>query len=267
MKSEKIPLWQVLAPYAATAVLVGLAVAAKADAPRPGTNEYMKVAWVDEHGEVNVPEVIATVAQQTTNETKVIVAAEAAQAAKTSAQTATNAVKQVVAQMAANDVHIFRNGSLVSFEALINWDPEHDVFGVCEFSSLAPDRSRQLFGYVASQNLGTTKPRIKASDTLANQTGDWEALPDADVSAVTLHEEERDYGGVTYSRWYSVEASDTPDNQHFYVVEMVIDNPDGDGMTLNVAGGFSDGITGTFVDGSLRKTFKGGILVGCEYVE
>lgn len=268
MKREKIPLWQVIVPWVATAIVIALAVC-KADAEEHplGTNEFKKVAWVDQHGEVNIPEVIATVAQQTTNETKVIVAAEAAQAAKTSAQTATNAVKNVVAQMVANDVHIYRMGNLVSFEALINWDPARDILAICEFSSLEPDRSRQFFGYIASQDIGTTKPRILASDTLTDAVSDWEPLPDADVSAVTIHNEEKDYGGVKYSKWYSVEATDTPDNQHFYSVNMSIDNPEGDGMTLNISGGFTDGVTGTFVDGSLRKTYKGGILVRIEYVD
>lgn len=268
MRSEKTPLWQVILPWVATAVVVILiARTTNADEPPLGTNGFRKVAWVDQHGEVNVPEVIATVAQQTTNETKVLVAAESAQAAKASAQTATNAVKNLVVQMVANDVHIHRCGNLVSFEALVNWDPERDILAICEFSSLEPDRSRQLFGYVASQNIGTTKPRILASDTLSDAVLDWTPLPDADVSAVTVHDEEKDYGGVKYSKWYSVEASDTPDNQHFYVVNMSIDNPEGDGMTLNISGGFTDGVTGTFVDGSLRKTYKGGILVRIEYVD
>ena len=268
MNEKKISLWQVLIPWVATAIVIGFAIAtAKADTPPPGTNEFKKVAWVNERGEVNCPEVIATVAQQTTNETKVLVAAQAAESAASAARTATNAVKNVVAQMVANDVHIYRCGNLVSFEALINWDPARDILAICEFSSVVPDRSRQFFGYIASQDIGTTKPRILASDTLANPTSDWEPLPDANVSAVTIHNEEKDYGGVKYSKWYSVEATDTPDSHHFYVVNMSIDNPEGDGMTLNISGGFTDGVTGTFVDGSLRKTYKGGILVGIENVE
>ena len=265
--SGNIPIWKVAVPYVATAFVVALALFARADTPSLGTNEFRKVAWVDQNGQVNVPDVIATVAQQTTNETKVLVAAQAAQSASSAARTATNAVKNVVAQMVENDVHIYRCGNLVSFEALINWDPARDILAICEFSSVVPDRSRQFFGYIASQDIGTTKPRILASDTLADPTSDWEPLPDANVSAVTIHNEEKDYGGVKYSKWYSVEASDTPDNQHFYTVNMSIDNPEGDGMTLNISGGFTDGVTGTFVDGSLRKTYKGGILIGCENVE
>ena len=268
MKTKNnIPLWQVLIPWVATAIIIAFSIAtAKADEPL-GTNEFKKVAWVDQNGQVNVPEVIATVAQQTTNETKVLVAAAAAESAASAAQTATNAVKNLVSQMAANDVHIFREGNLVSFEALINWDPERDILAICEFESLATDRSRQHFGYIASQDIGTTKPRILASDTLTAPVADWEPLPDSSVSGVTIHEEEKDYRGVKYKKWYSVEAEDEPDNQHFYSVSMSIDNPEGDGMTLNISGGFSDGVTKTFVDGSLRKTYKGGILVGCEYVE
>lgn len=265
MKKD-IPIWSIAIPWIATVVIVISAIMSL-NADTLGTNEFKKVAWVNERGEVNVPEVIATVAQQTTNETKVIVAAQAAESAASAANTATNAIKNVLAQMVANDVHIYRCGNLVSFEALINWDPERDILAVCEFSSVLPDRSRQFFGYIASQDIGTTKPRIKCSDTLANPTSDWEPLPDSDVSAVTIHNEEKDYGGVKYSKWYSVEATDTPDNQHFYTVNMDIDNPEGDGMTLNVSGGFTDGVTGTFIDGSLRKTYKGGVLMRCENVE
>lgn len=268
MAKNDIPLWQVLAPWVFAVAVVALGVSMlRADTQPLGTNEFKKVVWVDEHEQVNAPEVIATVAQQTTNETKVLIAAAAAEAAASSANTATNAVKNLVAQMAENDVHIFREGNLVSFEALINWDPERDILAICEFETLASDRSRQLFGYIASKDINTTKPRILASDTLLNPKSDWEPLPDSDVSAVTIHNEEKDYNGVKYSKWYSVEANDTPDNQHFYSVEMSIDNPEGDGMTLNISGGFTDGVTGTFVDGSLRKTYKGGILVRIENVE
>ena len=262
-----IPLWQVFAPWIAAATIIVTAIVTKADTPPLGTNEFRKVAWVNERGEVNVPEVIATVAQQTTNETKVLVAAEAARSAASAASTATNAVKNVVAQMAANDVHIYREGNLVSFEALINWDPERDILAICEFSSSDTHRTQQHFGYIASQDIGTTKPRILASDTLTVPVADWEPLPDSSVSPVTIHDEEKDYGCVKYKKWYSVEAEDEPDNQHFYSVSMSIDNPEGDGMTLNISGGFTDGVTQTFVDGSLRKTYKGGILVGVENVE
>lgn len=263
---KKIPIWQILIPWVATVLIVAFAVMmADANTLPRGTNEFKKVAWVDQHGNVNVPEVIATVAQQTTNETRVLVAEQAVRSAASAANTATNAVKNVVAQMVANDVHIYRCGNLVSFEALVNWDPARDILAICEFSTDTTG-THQHFGYVASQDIGTTKPRILASDTLLNPTLDWEPLPDADVSAVTIHNEEKDYGGVKYSKWYSVEVTDEPDNQHFYVVNMAIDNPEGDGMTLNISGGFTDGVTGTFIDGSLRKTYKGGILVGCEYV-
>lgn len=268
MNDKKTSIWQVLTPWIATALVIAFSVAmAKADVPPLGTNEFKKVAWVNERGEVNVPEVIATVAQQTTNETKVLVAAQAAESAASAARTATNAVKNVVAQMVANDVHIYRLGNLVSFEALIAWDPERDILAVCEFSSTDTFKTHQHFGYIASQDIGTTKPRIKFSDTLTSPISDWEALPDAKVSSVTVHNEEKDYHGVTYSKWYSVEAEDDSDDEHFYVLDMDVDNPEGDGMTLNISGGFTDGVTKTFVDGSLRKTYKGGILVGCEYVE
>lgn len=266
MNKKKIPILQVIVPWIATAIVIGFAIAMNADTLPLGTNEFKKVAWVNERGEVNVPEVIATVAQQTTNETKIVIAEQAARSAASAARTATNAVKNVVAQMVANDVHIYRCGNLVSFEALINWDPARDILAICEFQSLENDRSRQLFGYIATQDIGTTKPRIKCSDTLLTPNSDWEPLPDANVSAVTIHNEEKDYGGVKYSKWYSVEATDTPDNQHFYTVNMDIDNPEGDGMTLNISGGFTDGINGTFIDGSLRKTYKGGVMIGCEYV-
>ena len=265
---EEITIWEVLIPYIATAIVIalGIAVEANAETPPLGTNEFRKVAWVNEQGQVNCPEVIATVAQQTTNETKILIAEEAARSAANAAQISTNAIKNVLSQMMANDVHIYRLGNLVSFVALINWDPGRDVLAICEFSTDASNPHQHL-GYIASQDIGTTKPRILTSDTLETPTGDWEPLPDSDVSAVTVHDEEKDYGGVKYSKWYSVEATDAPDNQHFYVVDMTIDTPEGDGMTLNISGGFTDGYTGTFVDGSLRKSYKGGILVGIENVE
>lgn len=249
------------------AILVFTVSSANADMHPLGTNEFKKVAFVNERGEVNVPEVIATVARQTTNETNVIIADQAARSAAIAANDATNAVKKIVAQMVATDVHIYREGNLVSFEALINWDPARDILAICEFSSLNQSRTLQRFGYIASQDIGTTKPRILASDTLLDPVSDWSPLPDAQVSAVTIHNEDKDYGGVTYSKWYSVEVTDEPDNQHFYSVGMSIDSPDGDGMTLNISGGFTDGVTHTFVDGSLRKTYRGGILVGVENVD
>lgn len=257
-------IFNVLIPWAAIAAIIGISIAAySADEPL-GTNEFRKVAWVNENGQVNCPEVIATVAQQTTNETKVVVAEQAARSAEESVKTTTNAVKKIISQMTENDVHIYRNGNLISFEALVSWDPERDMLAICEF---ATGGGNQHIGYVATQDIGTTKPRIKFSDTILTPTSDWGTLSDSSVSAVTIHNETKMYRGVEYSKWYSVEATDAQDTQHFYMMEMTIDNPEGDGMTLNIAGGFTGGYTGTVVDGSLRKTYKGGILMGCEYVE
>lgn len=269
MKTDKIPMWQVLVPWVATALIIGFAIAtAKADTPPLGTNEFRKVAWVNERGEVNVPEVIATVAQQTTNETNVIIANEKADAAMKAAADATNVVKDVAAAIVRNDVRIYRKGSLVSFDPFIDWDPDHDHILPTEFD---PHKlqNRIYFGYVATKDIGVVKPLIYEHDTLGDGVPrtDWDLVSTDDISTPVVHEEEIEFSGLKYSRWYSLDITAYHDNQHFFCLDMNTDTPEGDGMTLNIHGGFTGGFTGTIVDGSLRKTYKGGLLMGVEYVE
>ena len=264
---KDIPIWQVLLPFAATAVIVFCAFFAKGDdTPGLGTNEWRKVAWVNEQGQVNCPEVIATVAQQTTNEVKVLIAEEKAQAAMAAARDATNVVKDVAAAIVKNDVRIYRKGALVSFDPFIDWDPEHDHILTCEFKK---NDTTCDFGYVATKDIGTTKPLIYEHDTLGDGVPrtDWDTISADDITTPVIHEEEREFAGLTYDKWYSLSIPYVGDNQHFYCIDMNTDTPEGDGMTLEIHGGFTGGFTGTVIDGSLEKTYKGGLLMGVRNVE
>ncbi len=236
--------------------------------PQLGTNEWRKVAWVNEQGQVNCPEVIATVAQQTTNEVKVLIAEEKARAAMAAARDATNVVKDVAAAIVKNDVRIYRKGALVSFDPFIDWDVEHDHILTCQFT-VNKENNTCDFGYVATKDIGTTKPLIYEHDTLEDGVPrtDWDTVSADDITTPVNHEEEMEFAGLTYNKWYSLSIPYVGDNQHFYCIDMNTDTPEGDGMTLEIHGGFTGGFTGTVIDGSLEKTYKGGLLMGVRNVQ
>lgn len=219
-----------------------------------------KVVFVDQDKNINAPEVIATVAQQSANETKVLVAAGKAEAAEAAAKETQDVIKDVVANMVKNTVTIYRKGFLTSFAPFVIFEEGKDKVIICGYSP--DDRAgHATFEYVATFDCGTLKPFVKFSDSVTVPVSDWEKMADADVSAVVVHNEQRKFGDTTYSKWYSFTIPYSNDHQHFYVVGMDPDTPDGDGVTLNVVNGFTGGYTGTFTDANLRKTYKGGILM------
>lgn len=220
-----------------------------------------KVLFVDENGQTNAPEVLADVAAQARNEVAITIAAEKAEAAAIAANEATNIVATVAANIVANEVRIFRKGSLSSFSPLVVFDEEHDKFIISSFDKGA---TQITFGYVCTVDIGSIKPAVRASNTLASPTKDWEPLPEATVSAPTIHNETVELDGVTFNKWYSITIPTPTDGQYFYLIEMNPDAPDGDGLTLNIVGGITGGVTGVFEIGSKTYTFKGGLLMGVE---
>lgn len=245
------------------AALVGafLCVSARAE----GVTVTNKVVMVDEEGRNNAPEVLADLARQATNEVKVVVAAAAAEAAQKAADEASGIVGDVVASITKNEVRVFRKGYMSSFAPLIVFTDD-DTLEICEFT-IDKARSVAVIGYVSTVNWGALKPQIRAADSLTSPKADWAVKADGDVSAVTLHDEQRTQGGVTYSLWYSVEVKLTDSNQHFYAIEMNPDAPSGDGLTLDVKNGFTGGFTGEIADGGKVKTFRGGLLMSVRDAE
>lgn len=223
-----------------------------------------KVVFVDEQGRNNAPEVIANIARQTTNETQVLIAAAKADAASNAATQATNVVADVVAAIVANEVVIYRKGCLSSFQPLVAFTDD-DRLTICEVS-LDNANEEITIGYVCTADLGTTKPTVRASDVLT-QKKDFGEMADSDVSEVTLHNEEREIGGQTYSQWYSVTIPKPDDAEYFYYIKMDGDTQGGSGYTLDIANGITGGYTGTVTDGSFRKTYVGGILMSATEVE
>lgn len=243
--------------FVALLALVGAfsCVSARAEA----VEKRNKVVMVDEEGNNNAPEVLADLAAQAQNEAKVLVAAAAAEAAQKATDEATAIVGDVVASITRNEVRVFRKGYMSSFAPLIVFTDD-DTLAICEFTMNRASNTATI-GYVSTVNWGALKPQVKAADSLSSPRADWDVMADTAVSAVTIHNETRTEGGVTYSVWYSVDVQLVNDNQHFFAIEMNPDTPSGDGLTLDVKNGFTGGFTGELTESGMVKTFKGGLLM------
>lgn len=219
-----------------------------------------KVVFVNQDGEINAPEVVATVGLQAANETQVLISAAKAEAAEAAANETQEVIRDVVANIVANSVVIYRKGFMASFDKLISYDPEKDKLLICDFRMNNAAHTATI-SYVATFDCGSVKPLVLGSDNLLSPTADWGIMDDASVSDVVVHNDKRMYGGIEYSKWYEITVPFDIDGQHFYVIGIDGDTPDGDGATLDVVNGFTGGFTGTVVEGNLTKVYKGGLLM------
>ena len=85
------------------------------------TNE---VLFVDEKGEVNRPETLATTADMAANKTAILTAEQKAAAAAAAAREGTNLVQDIIRDITANELVVYRSGYTDAFGVLVIIDPD-----------------------------------------------------------------------------------------------------------------------------------------------
>lgn len=228
------------------------------------------VMMVDQRGHLNV-EGVASVEDVATNAVKIAIAEAKADAAQQTARGVTNALAAVASNIMTNNVVIYRSGFSDSFAALVVFT-ENDVLGIVEARWIEKSAARIVVevDYVTTANLGTTKPIVMHHNTLDGGREDFEQLAEANVTTPVYHASAREYGGQTFSGYYTITATipnPAGTSSFFLWIKATGDTPSGDGTTLELPNGVTGGFTGDLSWGDKVLTFRGGVLTGVQNVE
>lgn len=240
-----------------------------ADDEQVGNTVSNRVIMVDENGNINVPGVLATTAQLTTNETMLVLAQAAAEAAAQAANEGTNIVQGVVSEIMASQLIVYRRGFNDSFGTITVFSPNDDVVItgitlpdiISDGGLLAVDIT-----YAATLDVQSVAPGFLYSSTLV-QKSDMAEMSSSNIDPPEqIASEVITQNGKTYSYSYKVRIWVPQEDTGFFVLYMDADEPDGDGSAVNLVGGVKGGITGTRRWGTNSMTWEGGFLVGVEQV-
>ena len=226
----------------------------------------MQELMVDEHGQINVPGVLATTAQLATNEAAIIVAEAKVSAAAAAAQEGTNLVAEVLDRIMANELVVYRHGFADSFAAAVLLT-ENDKLVITEFRPhIEVDRAGRVkhsITYACTVDVDEVSPVVYECNSLI--AGDAAALPSSDVG--TPQRVSGSYtsaSGDVLENVYTVDFWTQPAGQAFYVIYLAGSTPDGDGSVFEITGGIQGGRTATIEWGGNRLSFRGGLLVDVE---
>lgn len=232
-----------------------------------------RVLMVDEYDRINVSNVLVTTAQLSSNMVATAVAVAKADAARSAALDASNMVDQVVADIAANELVIYRVGYTDSFSSDIQLPPGTKCLITKFTPSVATSsdgRDVHEISYSTTYDCSGIAPDILAASTLTGgSTNSWDnftPLSPSDVSApVATGEAFTTSDGTLYPYSYKVRVTTPQSPAGFYCVYLSGDAT-GSGAVLEIAGGVSGGKSATVEWGGHKLTFTGGLLTGVEEV-
>lgn len=223
-----------------------------------------RVLMVDEMGNLNVSNVLATVAQMTTNETRLVLAQASANAAAEAAWEGTNIVQGVVSEIMANQLIIYRRGFNDSFGTITVFSPSDDlVVTDIKVPDVVSESGLKAIDitYAATLDVSSVSPGFLYSSTLTNRA-DMAELASSNIDPPEqIVTESVTINGKVYSYSYKVRIWVPQEDSGFFVIYMDADEPDGDGSAVNIYGGQKGGFTGTTVWGANQMTFVGGFLM------
>lgn len=224
-----------------------------------------KVVFVDQENKINAPEVVASVADMTSNRTAIAIAQAAADAAETAARKAQSMIDTTVSSIVANELVIYRQGFTDSLGVMVVLPPGTK----CCVTSFKPNIATDGKGnvqhelvYATTADASAVPPEIKHASTLAGpgQTTEFKVL-DVDIDKTNLSTSFEDKNGTVYDYMYSLKFWMPEDKKGFYIVYLDADAASGDGMTFDISGGITGGYTGEVVVGADKLSFKGGFLM------
>ena len=224
-----------------------------------------KVVFVDQENKINAPEVVASVADMTSNRTAIAIAQAAADTAETAARKAQSMIDTTVSSIVANELVIYRQGFTDSLGVMVVLPPGTK----CCVTSFKPNIATDGKGnvqhelvYATTADASAVPPEIKHASTLAGpgQTTEFKVL-DVDIDKTNLSTSFEDKNGTVYDYMYSLKFWMPEDKKGFYIVYLDADAASGDGMTFDISGGITGGYTGEVVVGADKLSFKGGLLM------
>ena len=241
----------------ALCVLCGLSLAA--------STVSNKVVFVDQHGQINAPEVVASVADMTSNKTEIAIAQAAAKAAEEAARKGTNLVDATVKAITDNEFVVYRRGYTDSLGVMVVLPPDTK----CRITKFTPNVATDGNGnvqhelvYATTADASAVPPGIKHASTIEGGRDAMKIL-DTTIEKTNLSTTYEDTAGNVYNYMYSVKFWLPVDSQGFFIVYLDADAASGDGMTFDITGGVTGGYTGeVYIRGNDETLiFKGGLLM------
>lgn len=221
-----------------------------------------KVVFVDQDGAINAPEVVASVADMTSNRTEIAIAQAAADAAQAAAQEGTNAVAETVQSITEKEFVVYRQGFTDSLGVLVVL-PEDTK---CRITAYTPNigtdgagNAQHRIVYATTADAGAVDPTVKHASTLTGAQ-EFTAL-DTEITRTTLATSYEDQDGTIYNYMYAVDFWLPTASQGYFIIYLDADAASGDGMTFNVTGGITGGHTGEIAVGTDTLIYKGGLLM------
>jgi hypothetical protein len=222
-----------------------------------------KVVFVDQAGKINAPEVVASVADMTSNRTEIAIANAAAQTAGKAAREAQKMIDATVSSIVANELVIYRQGFTDSLGVMVVLPPDTK----CRITAFTPNIATDGKGnvqhelvYATTADASAVPPGIKHAPTIEGGRDALKVL-DTTIEKTNLATTYEDKDGTIYNYMYSVKFWMPSANQGFYIIYLNADAADGNGMTFDIVGGITGGYTGNVLCGSDTLIFKGGLLM------
>lgn len=250
--------WERGTVLCALCVLCGLNLAA--------STVINKVMMVDEKGETNAPEALATTADMAAIKAAVITTEEKASAAEAAARHGTNLVKDVVADIGRNELVIYRYGYTDGISAAQVLDPDAQLV-ISEFSPLDEQNAAGLQAFEIEYALKNSteyqgQPIIRWRGALDDGT-DFEPIEAANIEPVVrLDGSWTNSAGIVYQYQYQTKFFDAAGGRGFYLVNLIPDDTAGDGAAMELPNGVKGGLTLKVNWGGYELEITGGIVTG-----
>jgi hypothetical protein len=222
-----------------------------------------KVVFIDQNNKLNAPEVVASVADMTSNRTEIAIANASAQAAVKTANECRGILSDTISAIVANELVVYRYGFTDSLGVMVALPPDTK----CIITSFKPNVATDGNGnvqheivYATTADASAVPPGVKHASTIEGGKDAMKVL-DTTIEKTTLSTTYEDGDGTVYNYMYSVKFWMPAASQGFYIVYLDADAASGDGMTFDIKGGITGGYTGDIVVGADTLSFKGGLLM------
>lgn len=223
-----------------------------------------KVVFIDQNGRINAPEVVASVADMTSNRTEIAIANAAAQTAEKAAKEASSQIETTIASIVANELVVYRQGFTDSLGVMVVLPPDTK----CRITSFKPNVATDGNGnvqhelvYATTADASAVPPAIKHASTLNKGNTEFKVL-NTSIEKTDLSTSYEDVDGTVYNYMYSVKFWMPSSSQGFFIVYLDADAAAGDGMAFNIVGGIAGGSTREIPVGKETLVFKGGLFMG-----
>lgn len=214
---------------------------------------------VDENGNLNSTNAVATVADLSSAAAAALLAEAKAEAASAAASRGTNMVAAVANAIAANELAVYVRGSVSSFEAAALFGPD-DRIGIYDFKAepSADGSTAVSVRWFSTVPIGSSDVGLQWAESLSTSGAQTVFQVIAADSNVSLGQQT--VGANTYENAYLMTKAMPALPQSFFRVWLEPDAPSGDGSAMEICG-VRGGYTGTVAAGE-TLVVSNGVVVG-----